>query len=59
MLEDIPALPQGTTALLPFLPAVCLQNCSLLVMFEHDMDRGRLAAQPLGIIHAEGITRLL
>ncbi|WP_342565919.1 SWIM zinc finger family protein [Paenibacillus sp. FSL R7-0345] len=59
VLEDIPALPQGTTALLPFLPAVCLQNCSLLVMFEHDMDRGRLAAQPLGIIHAEGITRLL
>lgn len=59
VLEDIPGLSQGTAALLPFLPQVCLQSSSLLVMFEHVMDRGRLTAQPLGIVHAEGITRLL
>ncbi|MNB94166.1 hypothetical protein D3C75_413140 [compost metagenome] len=59
VLEDIPSLSQGTVALLPFLPPVCFGECSLLVMFEHEMDRGRLAAQPLSIIHAEGITRLL
>jgi hypothetical protein len=59
VLEDIPSLPQGTVDLLPFLPSSTLQNCSMLVMFEHILDQGRLVAQPLTVIKDGTVTRLL
>jgi hypothetical protein len=59
VLEDIPSLPQGTVQLLPFLPPASFKGCSVLVMFEHNLDQGRLTAQPLSIISDQGITRLL
>ncbi|UQZ36400.1 hypothetical protein C2I18_24435 [Paenibacillus sp. PK3_47] len=59
VLEDIPSLPQGTVSLLPFLSAPALQDCSVLVMFEHILDSGRLVAQPLTVIKDETVTRLL
>ncbi|MBT2291650.1 SWIM zinc finger family protein [Paenibacillus albidus] len=59
VLEDIPALPQGTLALLPYLNEDQTQEISVLVMFEHRMDQGRLVAQPLTLITNETVTRLL
>ncbi|MNC32665.1 hypothetical protein D3C75_810270 [compost metagenome] len=59
VLEDISSLPQGTLELLPFLPPSSFKGCPLLVMFEHNLDQGKLVAQPLSIISDEGITRLL
>lgn len=59
VLEDIPSLAQGTLELLPFLPPASLKDCSVLVMLEHNLDQGKLLAQPLSIINSEGITRLL
>ncbi|ANY68331.1 hypothetical protein BBD42_19015 [Paenibacillus sp. BIHB 4019] len=59
VLEDVAALPQGTVSLLPYLNDTQLKDCCVLVMFEHRMDQGRLAAQPLTIIKGENITRLL
>lgn len=59
VLEDIPSLAQGTLELLPFLPPASFKDCSVLVMFEHNLDQGKLLAQPLSIINSEGITRLL
>lgn len=58
-LEDIPSLPQGTTELLAFLPGKMLEDCSVLVMFEHHLDSGRLVAQPLTVMKDRTITRLL
>ncbi|QSF47120.1 SWIM zinc finger family protein [Paenibacillus tianjinensis] len=59
VLGDISSLAQGTLQLLPFLPPASLKGCSLLVMFEHELDQGKLVAQPLSVITDEGITRLL
>lgn len=59
LLEDLPSVPQGTVELLPFLPAGAREDCAVLVMFEHDLDQGRLRAQPLSVIKDEEITRLL
>ncbi|AIQ41241.1 SWIM zinc finger family protein [Paenibacillus sp. FSL R5-0912] len=58
-LEDIPSLPQGTVHMLPFVPATAHTDCYLLVMFEHNLDEGRLTAQPLTVIKGEEIIRLL
>ncbi|ULO05314.1 SWIM zinc finger family protein [Paenibacillus sp. 19GGS1-52] len=59
VLEDISALPEGTVGLLPYLDAAQVDNSSILVMFEHRMDQGRLVAQPLTIVKDAAITRLL
>lgn len=59
VLEDIPSLRQGTVHLLPFLPAAAQADSYILVMFEHNLDQGRLTAQPLTIIKDEQIIRLL
>ncbi len=59
VLGSISSLPQSTLQLLPFLPPASLKGSSLLVMFEHVLDQGRLVAQPLSVITDEGITRLL
>ncbi|MCL6603628.1 MAG: SWIM zinc finger domain-containing protein [Paenibacillus sp.] len=59
VLEDLPALPQGTVSYLPFLEPRQLENSSVLVMFEHLTDQGRLIAQPLTFITVTHITRLL
>lgn len=59
VLEDIPSLPQGTVDLLPFLPEAAQRDCLLLVMFEHNLDDGRLTAQPLTVLKDEEMFRLL
>ncbi|QUL57507.1 SWIM zinc finger family protein [Paenibacillus tritici] len=59
LLEDLPSVPQGTVELLPFLPAAAREDCYILVMFEHNLDQGRLRAQPLTVIKDEEMIRLL
>lgn len=59
LLEDIPSVPQGTVGLLPFLPAGAREDCTVMVMFEHDLDQGRLRAQPLSVLMDEEVIRLL
>jgi len=58
-LKDI-SLPIGTsTGLLPYLPQETLQDVTVLLVFEHQIDTGQLIAQPLSIINGNGIMRLL
>ncbi|WNS45669.1 SWIM zinc finger family protein [Paenibacillus sp. MMS20-IR301] len=59
VLADIPSLPQGTVHLLPFLPANAQMDSYILVMFEHNLDQGRLTAQPLTVIKDDEVIRLL
>lgn len=59
LLEDLPSMPQGSTDLLPLLPEGARGDCAVLVMFEHDLDQGRLRAQPLTVLKGEEMIRLL
>ncbi|KGE16788.1 SWIM zinc finger family protein [Paenibacillus wynnii] len=59
VLEDLLSLPQGTVSFLPFLDPIQVEDSSVLVMFEHRMDQGRLIAQPLTFITRTLVTRLL
>lgn len=58
-LADIVYLNQPTVSLLPMLNEANLQKQAMLVMFEHQMDENRLVAQPLSLVTANGIIRLL
>lgn len=58
-LADISLAIGTSTGLLPYLPEDALQHVTALVVFEHQMDTGRLIAQPLSIINGNGIMRLL
>lgn len=58
-LADIPYLNAPTTSLLTMLTKPHLENQSMLVMFEHNWTHNRLEAQPLSIISANEVIRLL
>ncbi|MBP1963755.1 SWIM zinc finger family protein [Paenibacillus aceris] len=58
-LADIAHLSEATTSLLPMLHKGLLQNQALLVMFEHNWKQNRLEAQPLSIVTANEVVRLL
>jgi len=58
-LGDVYRLPQPTTPLLSLVDPSLLDNCAVLAMFEHQMDTGKLVAQPLTLIQGERIARLL
>ncbi|MEN1988596.1 MULTISPECIES: SWIM zinc finger family protein [Paenibacillus] len=58
-LSDIYRLPGQSTPLLSLVDASLLSDCCVLAMFEHQMDTGRLAAQPLTVIQGDRIARLL
>jgi hypothetical protein len=58
-LADIAYLNEPTTPLLTMLNKACHREQAMLVMFEHDVESGMLAAQPLSIVMPSGIVRLL
>ncbi|MFB5269348.1 hypothetical protein ACE41H_21550 [Paenibacillus enshidis] len=58
-LNDVYRLPQKSTRLLSLVDPLLLEDSCLLVMFEHQMDKGCLAAQPLTLIQEERVVRLL
>ncbi|NOV01418.1 SWIM zinc finger family protein [Paenibacillus planticolens] len=58
-LADIPHLSEPTTSLVPMLHKALLQNQAMLVMFEHNWKQNRLEAQPLSIVTANEVVRLL
>lgn len=58
-LADIPHLHEPTTHLLTLLNKQCLHNQAILVMFEHNWELNRLEAQPLSLVTANEIIRLL
>ncbi|OPH51853.1 hypothetical protein BC351_34115 [Paenibacillus ferrarius] len=58
-LTDISYLGEPTTNLLTMLTKPHLHNQAMLVMFEHNWTHNRLEAQPLSIITANEIIRLL
>ncbi|RKN75963.1 SWIM zinc finger family protein [Paenibacillus ginsengarvi] len=59
LLTDIDCLGHPTVPLLPMLNERWLKDQAYLVMFEHDMALGRLAAQPLSIVTDDAVIRLL
>ncbi|NQX58200.1 SWIM zinc finger family protein [Paenibacillus qinlingensis] len=58
-LADIPYLNEPTTSLIAMLGRQHFENQAMLVMFEHNWATNRLEAQPLSIIAANEIIRLL
>ncbi|RTE10550.1 SWIM zinc finger family protein [Paenibacillus whitsoniae] len=58
-LTDITFLGEPTTGLLAMLNKVHLQGHAMLVMFEHNWQQNRLEAQPLSIVTADEVIRLL
>ncbi|UKS24447.1 SWIM zinc finger family protein [Paenibacillus sp. HWE-109] len=58
-LADIPYLSEPTTHLLSLLNKTFLNNQVMLVMFEQDWQQNKLVAQPLSVITADEIIRLL
>ncbi|MCR2802735.1 SWIM zinc finger family protein [Paenibacillus soyae] len=58
-LADIRHLAHPTTGLLPMLNEGWLKDQAMLLMFEHDMEQGRLAAQPLSIVTGQSLIRLM
>ncbi|CAH1194812.1 hypothetical protein PAECIP111891_00519 [Paenibacillus allorhizoplanae] len=58
-LANIPYLHEATTSLITMLAKPHLENQVMLVMFEHNWANNRLEAQPLSIISANEIIRLL
>ncbi len=58
-LTDIPFVSAPTTHLLPLLNRAYLLNQAILVIFEQNMQRNRLEAQPLSIVTADKVIRLL
>ncbi|WP_195575630.1 SWIM zinc finger family protein [Paenibacillus sp. 1001270B_150601_E10] len=59
MLYDTDGFNRGTVSLLPYMPEHMLNDVTMLVMFEHQQDSGRLTAQPLTIIKGTEMIRLL
>ncbi|UHA73664.1 SWIM zinc finger family protein [Paenibacillus sp. 481] len=59
MLDNIVKRCHETVSLLRFLPADSLTDTTMLVMFEHQLESGRLVAKPLSIIKGADIIRLL
>lgn len=58
-LADISWLNHPTTPLLSWINQQHVSNHAMLVMFEHDLERNQLLAQPLSIITSDNIIRLL
>lgn len=58
-LEDAKYYGCSTVSLLPYVPKAMLEDVQLLVMFEHQQDRGQLIAQPLTLIKGTDMLRLL
>lgn len=58
-LGDLNMLEHPGTQLLPLLQTEYREGQAMLVMFEHDLDTGRLLAQPLGLVAASGLVRLI
>ncbi|KRF04844.1 hypothetical protein ASG89_21330 [Paenibacillus sp. Soil766] len=58
-LADIPYLHEPTTSLISMLAKPDLENRVMLVMFEHNWANNQLEAQPLSIISANEIIRML
>ncbi|MBE1446863.1 SWIM zinc finger family protein [Paenibacillus sp. OAS669] len=58
-LADIPYVNEPTTPMLPIINRSYVRNQTMLVMFGHNMERNRLEAQPLSIVTADNIIRLL
>ncbi|MEI7028151.1 SWIM zinc finger family protein [Paenibacillus sp. y28] len=56
---DIAGLYQPTTSLLPLLNKVYLTGQAMLVMFEHDSAQNQLLVQPMSMITANEVVRLL
>lgn len=59
VLDDAIEFGYATVSLLPHIPAENLTDTTILVMFEHRLDSGRLVAQPLTIIKGADMIRLL
>ncbi|WP_028593397.1 SWIM zinc finger family protein [Paenibacillus assamensis] len=59
LLDDLSPIGYKTVSLLTYLSEANLHDVTMLVMFEHHLDTGRLVAQPLTIIKGADITRLL
>ncbi|MFD0587305.1 SWIM zinc finger family protein [Paenibacillus sp. GCM10027627] len=58
-LADIKSFGHPTVELLPSVTPEGLVDMTMLVMFEHDLDSGRLLIQPLTIIKGADIIRLM
>ncbi|WP_127579393.1 SWIM zinc finger family protein [Paenibacillus koleovorans] len=58
-LADSSPLGQSTTELLPLLHDAYMKRQAMLVLFEHRIEENRLVAQPLSIVTANGLLRLL
>ncbi|MDR6878269.1 SWIM zinc finger family protein [Bacillus sp. 3255] len=58
-LADIPHLGEPTMHLLTLLQESSLHDQAIVVMFEHNREHNRLEAQPLSIVTATAIIRLL
>jgi hypothetical protein len=59
VLDQIGALDQDTLQLLQYFALDQLSDTTMLVMFEHQLDTGRLKAQPLTLIKGTEMIRLL
>ncbi|WHY17181.1 SWIM zinc finger family protein [Paenibacillus sp. G2S3] len=59
VLDQIVALEQDTLPLLQYFALEELSDTTMLLMFEHQLDTGRLKAQPLTLIKGMDLIRLL
>ena len=59
VLDQVVALDQNTLPLLQYLTLDQLSNTTMLLIFEHHLDTGRLKAQPLTLINGTEMIRLL
>lgn len=58
-LEHTGELGRNTVSLLPYIQPELMRDASLLVLFRHKPETGRLAVQPLTFIQGERMVRLL
>lgn len=58
-LGDLPDTGRATTPLVPLLAPECLREAAVLLRFGHDIEQDRLTAQPLSLVTASSIVRLL
>ncbi|WP_340003577.1 SWIM zinc finger family protein [Paenibacillus sp. FSL K6-0276] len=59
VLDQVVALDQDTLPLLQYFALDQLSDTTMLLMFEHQLDTGRLKAQPLTLIKGTSMIRLL
>ncbi|WP_375103138.1 SWIM zinc finger family protein [Paenibacillus sp. RS8] len=59
VLDQVAALDQDTLPLLQYFGSDQLSDTTMLLMFEHQLDTGRLKAQPLTLIKGKEMIRLL